>query len=205
MARPASVFRDDPVRSRSAADHRRSEAGRHYARLPGHARRRAGRLLRPDQVPALRPVRDVVFLVRWSNAPRAGRTACCRSSTTGSSSTRRSSFGARRASAVDHPEDLKGKRFAVGDYQQSAALWIRGVLQHEFGVTPQDMEWVQTRGENYSHTGASGTKPPVKLSYATQDRPARCSSRRNRRGDELAGHRHRRARSSAAAKTSAES
>ena len=68
---------------------------------------------------------------------------------------------------VDHPEDLKGKRFAVGDYQQTAAMWIRGVLQHEFGITPQDMDWVQTRAENYSHTGASGTKPPVRISYAT--------------------------------------
>ena len=69
---------------------------------------------------------------------------------------------------VGHPEDLKGKRFAVGDYQQSAALWIRGVLQHEYGITPQDMDWVQTRGEHYSHTGASGTKPPVNLTYATK-------------------------------------
>ena len=66
----------------------------------------------------------------------------------------------------DHPEDLKGKRFAVGDYQQTAAMWIRGVLQHEFGIVPQDMDWVQTRGEHYSHTGASGTKPPVRLTYA---------------------------------------
>jgi 4,5-dihydroxyphthalate decarboxylase len=76
----------------------------------------------------------------------------------------------RKSSGIrqDHPEDLKGKRFAVGDYQQSAAMWIRGVLQHEFGITPQDMEWVQTRGEHYSHTGASGTKPPVKLTYATK-------------------------------------
>jgi 4,5-dihydroxyphthalate decarboxylase len=76
----------------------------------------------------------------------------------------------RRSSGirVGHPEDLKGKRFAVGDYQQSAALWIRGVLQHEYDVTPQDMEWVQTRGEHYSHTGASGTRPPVKLTYATK-------------------------------------
>jgi 4,5-dihydroxyphthalate decarboxylase len=74
----------------------------------------------------------------------------------------------RRASGIhqDQPQDLKGKRFAVGDYQQTAALWIRGVLQHEFGVTPQDMEWVQTRGEHYSHTGASGTRPPVKLTFA---------------------------------------
>jgi 4,5-dihydroxyphthalate decarboxylase len=27
---------------------------------------------------------------------------------------------------------------------------------------------VQTRGENYSHTGASGTKPPVNITYATK-------------------------------------
>jgi 4,5-dihydroxyphthalate decarboxylase len=78
----------------------------------------------------------------------------------------------RRSSGIrqNHPEDLRGKRFAVGDYQQSAALWIRGVLQHEYNITPQDMEWVQTRGRNYSHTGASGTVPPVNLTYA--DKPA---------------------------------
>jgi 4,5-dihydroxyphthalate decarboxylase len=69
---------------------------------------------------------------------------------------------------VDHPEDIKGKRFAVGDYQQTAALWIRGVLEHEFGVSPNDVEWVQTRGERYSHMGASGTTPPPNLSYATE-------------------------------------
>ncbi|HWO72315.1 MAG TPA: hypothetical protein VNN21_02020 [Dehalococcoidia bacterium] len=74
----------------------------------------------------------------------------------------------RRASGIrqDHPEDLKGKRFAIGDYQQTGGLWIRGVLQHEFGVKPQDMVWYQTRGERYSHTGASGTRPPVELHFA---------------------------------------
>jgi 4,5-dihydroxyphthalate decarboxylase len=66
----------------------------------------------------------------------------------------------------DHPEDLKGKRFAIGDYQQTGGLWIRGVLLHEFGIKPDDMIWYQTRGEHYSHTGASGTKPPVELHYA---------------------------------------
>lgn len=77
----------------------------------------------------------------------------------------------RKASGIrqDHPEDLKGKRFGVMDYQQTAGLWIRGVLQHEFGIHPEDMEWVQTRGEHFSHTGASGTKPPVKLTYANAD------------------------------------
>jgi hypothetical protein len=70
-----------------------------------------------------------------------------------------------------HVEDLKGKRFAVMDYQQTAALWIRGVLKHEFGVEASDMEWFQTRGANLSHMGASGSQvqPGVKLNYADAD------------------------------------
>jgi 4,5-dihydroxyphthalate decarboxylase len=76
----------------------------------------------------------------------------------------------RQSSGIrqDHPEDIRGKRFAVGDYQQTAALWIRGVLQHEFGVKPAEVEWVQTRGEHFSHMGASGTKAPSNLTYATE-------------------------------------
>lgn len=74
----------------------------------------------------------------------------------------------RRSSGIrpDHPEDLKGKRFAIGDYQQTGGLWIRGVLWHEFGIRPEDLEWHQTRGRRYSHTGASGTQPPVPIHYA---------------------------------------
>lgn len=76
----------------------------------------------------------------------------------------------RKASGIrqDHVEDLKGRSLAVGDYQQTGALWVRGVLQHEFGIHPREIEWVQTRGQTFSHTGLSGSKPPegVKLRYA---------------------------------------
>jgi 4,5-dihydroxyphthalate decarboxylase len=79
----------------------------------------------------------------------------------------------RTASGIrqDHPEDLKGKRFALMDYQQTAGLWIRGVLKHEFGVEAEDIDWYQTRGKNYSHTGASGTTlpPGVRLTYVQTD------------------------------------
>jgi 4,5-dihydroxyphthalate decarboxylase len=73
-----------------------------------------------------------------------------------------------------HPEDLKGKRIGIGDYQQSLGLWTRGILQMEFGVKPEDMVWYQTRGEHFSHTGASaeaGLPLPknVELHYATAD------------------------------------
>ena len=73
-----------------------------------------------------------------------------------------------------HPEDLKGKRIGIGDYQQTLGLWTRGTLQGEFGVKPQDMVWYQERGQHFSHTGASaeaGLAVPknVKLHYSTVD------------------------------------
>src|SRR4051812_9116558 len=47
----------------------------------------------------------------------------------------------RRAPGIDEPADLKGKRVGVPEYQQTAALWTRGALEHEFGVHARDMEW----------------------------------------------------------------
>ncbi len=70
---------------------------------------------------------------------------------------------------VDHPEDLKGKRFAIRDYQQTAGLWIRGVLDSAFGVRPEDLEWLQTRGRGFSLTGASGITLPVPIRYVDAD------------------------------------
>jgi 4,5-dihydroxyphthalate decarboxylase len=78
----------------------------------------------------------------------------------------------RKDSGVERPEDLKGKRIGTGDYQQTAAVWFRGQLQHEFGVKPTDMEWFMARSQRYSHAGAlGGLKLPtgLKLSYATKD------------------------------------
>jgi 4,5-dihydroxyphthalate decarboxylase len=61
---------------------------------------------------------------------------------------------------IEKPEDLKGKRVGVPEYQQTAALWSRGVLKHEFGVDPQDIEWWMERTEERSHGGATGFQPP---------------------------------------------
>jgi 4,5-dihydroxyphthalate decarboxylase len=74
----------------------------------------------------------------------------------------------------DHPEDLKGKRIGIGDYQQSLGLWTRGILEMEFGIKPEDLIWYQERGEHYSHTGASseaGLSIPhtIELHYASTD------------------------------------
>jgi 4,5-dihydroxyphthalate decarboxylase len=66
----------------------------------------------------------------------------------------------RTDSGIEKPADLKGKRIGVPEYQQTAALWARGVLQHEFGVAPEDMEWYMERTEERSHGGHTGFTPP---------------------------------------------
>ena len=65
-----------------------------------------------------------------------------------------------RKAGIDKPADLKGKRVGVPEYQQTAALWARGVLQHEFGVEPKDMEFWMERTPERSHGGATGFKAP---------------------------------------------
>jgi 4,5-dihydroxyphthalate decarboxylase len=69
-------------------------------------------------------------------------------------------FVVRKDAKIDAPADLKGKRVGVPEYQQTAALWIRGALQHEFGVQPKDMTFWMERPPERSHGGATGFQPP---------------------------------------------
>ena len=67
---------------------------------------------------------------------------------------------ARKDAGIETPADLKGKRVGVPEYQQTAALWTRGILQHEFGVEPKDMIFWMERTPELSHGGITGFKPP---------------------------------------------
>lgn len=71
----------------------------------------------------------------------------------------------RSDSGIGKPEELKGKRIGVPEYQQTAALWARGVLQHEFGVDPMDLDWWMERTEERSHGGHTGFTPPPGLRF----------------------------------------
>lgn len=58
------------------------------------------------------------------------------------------------------PSDLRGKRVGVPEYQQTAAVWARGILQNEFGVHAREIEWFMERTPETSHGGATGFVPP---------------------------------------------
>jgi 4,5-dihydroxyphthalate decarboxylase len=66
----------------------------------------------------------------------------------------------RRGAGIETPADMKGKRVGVPEYQQTAALWARGVLEHEFGVSPRDMEFWMERVPSHSHAHAAQFVPP---------------------------------------------
>jgi 4,5-dihydroxyphthalate decarboxylase len=71
----------------------------------------------------------------------------------------------RADAGITAPGDLKGKRVGVPEYQQTAALWSRGVLKHEFGVEAEDLEWWMERTEERSHGGATGFQPPAGIRF----------------------------------------
>ena len=47
----------------------------------------------------------------------------------------------RKSSGVDQPGDLNGKRIGFLRWVQTAAIWMRGMLIDEYGVSAQDTEW----------------------------------------------------------------
>jgi 4,5-dihydroxyphthalate decarboxylase len=66
----------------------------------------------------------------------------------------------RKDAHIDTPADLRGKRVGVREYQQTAALWIRGVIENEFGVSPREMEFWMERLPAHSHGDSVNFVPP---------------------------------------------
>ena len=55
---------------------------------------------------------------------------------------RHSSIYVNSAAGIEQPTDLVGRRVGVAEYQITAAVWVRGILEREYGVRPGQMTWV---------------------------------------------------------------
>lgn len=77
----------------------------------------------------------------------------------------------REDSPISSPAELHGGRVGVLEYQQTSVVWIRGILESEFGVKATELEWFMERRPEQSHGGATGFAPPpgVRLSYVPKE------------------------------------
>lgn len=48
-----------------------------------------------------------------------------------------------RKDRITKPQDLKGRRVGLPEYQLTANVWARSILQDDFGVGPEDITWVR--------------------------------------------------------------
>jgi len=53
---------------------------------------------------------------------------------------------ALRAASPLTPADLPGRRVGVRAYSQTTGVWIRGILQNDYGVRPDAIRWVTQEG-----------------------------------------------------------
>jgi len=61
---------------------------------------------------------------------------------------RHTSFYIRTDRGIEKPEDLAGRRVGLPEYQLTACVWARAILQDEYGVKPSDVHWVRGGLEN---------------------------------------------------------
>lgn len=78
----------------------------------------------------------------------------------------------RQDRGIHAPADLKGRRIGTPEYQLTACVWARGLLQDEFGVRPSDVIWVRGGMEQPGRVEkiALDLPPDVRLESAPPDR-----------------------------------
>ena len=78
---------------------------------------------------------------------------------------RHSGIYIRSDRGIAKPQDLKGKTIGLPEYQITANVWIRGILQDEYGVKPSDIKWRQGGVEEAGRDERTPIKLPPDIDF----------------------------------------
>lgn len=67
-----------------------------------------------------------------------------------------------KKAGIKEPKDLEGKRVGVPLFTQTAAIWVRGHLQNDYGVDMDKIHWVQGAVEKAGDHGMPHALPLLK-------------------------------------------
>lgn len=72
---------------------------------------------------------------------------------------RHSGIYIRTDRGIREPSDLKGRLIGLPEYQITAVVWLRGIMQDEYGVRPTDIRWRQGGIEEPGRSERTPLKP----------------------------------------------
>jgi len=77
-----------------------------------------------------------------------------------------------RTDRIKEPKDLKGKKVGVPEYQLTANVWARAILEDDYGVKPSDIHWIRGGIEEAGRPEKITIKlpPGVRLDNASEGR-----------------------------------
>ena len=71
---------------------------------------------------------------------------------------RHKSIFVRSDRGIEKPENLRGKKIATPGYSSTSLTWIRGIVQHEYGVRPDEIRWVIASKDSSSKEAGKTSK-----------------------------------------------
>ena len=54
---------------------------------------------------------------------------------------RHKSIFIRTDRGINRPEDLRGRKVATPGFSSTSLTWLRGIMQHEYGLRPEEIQW----------------------------------------------------------------
>jgi len=71
---------------------------------------------------------------------------------------RHKSIFIRTDRGITAPIDLKGRKVGTPGFSSTSLTWLRGIMQHEYGLKPTDVEWVVSNKDSSADVGGKVSK-----------------------------------------------